>query len=396
MTELKQDRLLSLDVFRGLTIAGMILVNNPGTWSAIYPSLKHAAWHGCTPTDLIFPFFLFIVGVAITLSLTKRKERGDNMSKLYLQIFRRGVILIGLGLILSIPTSLFVSDGKTISEIIDGWRIPGVLQRIGVVYIIAAIMFLKMSAKNLAIWGGIILIAYCAVLSFIPVPGIGYANFEYKTNLPAYIDRLILGNHIWVKGNYDPEGLLSTLPAIATAIMGILTGVWIRKEINSAEKTVWLFVMGTFAMFAGYVWDGWFPMNKPIWTSSYVLYTGGLALIFLAMCYWLIDVKGYKQWTKPFIVYGTNAITVFFASGVVGRALTIIKVEGGAAANLLFESGVHKKLMEEISLKDYLFANLYLSWLSPINASFAYALVYIFIWLGLMWILYAKKIFIKV
>lgn len=374
------ERLLSLDVFRGITIMGMILVNNPGTWSAIYPPLEHAQWNGCTPTDLIFPFFLFIVGVAISYSLSKRKAQGGSMKSLYLNIFRRTIILFGLGLILSgFPFGL--AFGHKFS--LDTIRIFGVLQRIAIVYMAASIMFLSTNTKVQYWFTGIILVLYAAIMSFIPVPGIGHANFEPTTNLSAWLDRLILGNHIWSGSKFwDPEGILSTIPAIGTAMLGIFTGNLLRSEKDQTTKTVWLYVWGSILMVAGWVWDGWFPINKNIWTSSYVLYTAGLALNFLAFCYWFIDVKKVTWWIKPFQVYGMNAITVFFLSGIVGRLMGMIKVPI-ADGNVL-------------SLKDYLFTNLFLSWLDPINASLAWAIVYILIWLGLMWILYAKKIFIKV
>ncbi|MCF8267952.1 MAG: DUF5009 domain-containing protein [Ignavibacteriales bacterium] len=373
MTEQKAERLRSLDVFRGITIAGMILVNNPGTWSAIYPPLKHAEWHGCTPTDLIFPFFLYIVGVAITFSLTKRKEQGTDQNKLILHILRRSAVLFGLGLILA-GFPYF-----NLSEI----RIPGVLQRIGVVYFIASVMFLKLSTRNLVIFGSGFLILYWILMSFIPVPGVGYPNLGKETNMAAWIDNMILHGHMWKATRvWDPEGILSTVPAISTAILGILSGIWLRRKIDVFEKLTVFFVAGNLLMLGGYIWDGFFPMNKSIWTSSYVLYTGGLAIIFLGICYYLLDIKKINFWAKPFEVYGLNAITVFFLSGIVGRIMYLITMTSADG--------------QEITLKDYLFSNLYLSWLDPINASLAWALSYIFIWLGLMWILYARKIFIKV
>ncbi len=374
------ERLLSLDVFRGITIMGMILVNNPGTWSAIYPPLEHAKWNGCTPTDLIFPFFLFIVGVAISYSLSKRKAQGGNMKSLYLNIFRRTIILFALGLILAgFPFGLLFGHHFSFETI----RIPGVLQRIAVVYMISSILFLSTSTKFQYWFTGSVLIIYAMLMSFIPVPGVGYANYEPTTNLSAWLDRLILGKHIWAGSKFwDPEGILSTLPAIGSAMIGIFTGNWLRNEKDQATKTVWLFVWGAVLMVAGWVWDGWFPINKNLWTSSYVLYTAGLALNFLAFCYWFIDVKKVTWWIKPFQVYGMNAITVFFLSGIVGRIMYMVKwteADGNA-----------------VTLQQYLFKTFFLSWLEPINASLAWAIMYILVWLGLMWILYAKKIFIKV
>lgn len=369
----KTERLVSLDVFRGITIAGMILVNNPGTWSNVYPPLLHAKWFGCTPTDLIFPFFLFIVGVAITLSLSKRKNRGDDQTKLILNIFRRSFILFLLGLILS---GFPYFDLSTI-------RIPGVLQRIAVVYLISSILFLKISIKSIVHITWILLLIYWGLMTLIPVPGVGYPNLEPTTNLAAWLDNLLLGGHLWKATKvWDPEGILSTIPAISTSLIGIITGHWLQGNKDKTEKTVWLFVFASLLMFAGYVWDGWFPMGKSIWTSSYVLYTGGLALNFLAICVWFIDVKKITWWIKPFQVYGMNAITVFFLSGIVGRLLYLIKFTNSAG--------------EQVSIKQYLFANLFLTWLSPVNASLLWAIAYVLIWLGLMWILYKKSIFIKV
>jgi predicted acyltransferase len=374
------ERLLSLDVFRGITIMGMILVNNPGSWGAVYPPLLHAKWHGCTPTDLIFPFFLFIVGVAISYSLSKRKAQGGDMKSLYLNIFRRTIILFGLGMILAgFPFGLLFGHEFSWSAI----RIPGVLQRIAIVYIISSILFLTTNTKFQYWFTGTILIIYTMLMSLIPVPGVGYANYEPTTNLAAWLDHLLLGSHLWSGTKvWDPEGILSTLPAIGSAMLGIFAGNWLRSEKDQTTKTVWLFVWGCVLMVAGYVWDGWFPINKNIWTSSYVLYTAGLALNFLAFCYWFIDVKKVTWWIKPFQVYGMNAITVFFLSGIVGRIMYMVKWE-------TVDGTV-------ITIKDYLFQTYFLSGLQPINASLAWALVYILVWLGLMWILYAKKIFIKV
>jgi len=374
------ERLLSLDVFRGITIMGMILVNNPGTWGAVYPPLLHAKWHGCTPTDLIFPFFLFIVGVAISYSLSKRKAQGGDMKSLYLNIFRRTIILFGLGIILAgFPFGLLFGHEFSWSTI----RIPGVLQRIAIVYMISSILFLTTNTKFQYWFTGSILVIYTMLMSLIPVPGVGYANYEPTTNLAAWLDHLLLGSHLWSGTKvWDPEGILSTLPAIGSAMLGIFTGNWLRSEKDQTTKTVWLFVWGSILMVAGYVWDGWFPINKNIWTSSYVLYTAGLALNFLAFCYWFIDVKKITWWIKPFQVYGMNAITVFFLSGIVGRIMYMVKWIGADGS--------------VVTIKSYLFDNFFLSWLTPINASLAWALVYILVWLGLMWILYAKKIFIKV
>lgn len=381
MAEKSGERLVSLDVFRGITIAGMILVNNPGDWSNVYPPLLHAKWHGLTPTDLIFPFFLFIVGVAITISLGKRKQRGDDQGKLIVQILRRSVMLFLFGLLLAtFPFYMFHTE-----EWIDlsKLRIPGVLQRIGVVYFITSIIFLKANIKWQAIIGIFLLLLYWFLMTVIPVPGVGYPNLEPTTNLAAYIDNLLLGGHLWSASKvWDPEGILSTIPAVGTALSGVMLGHWLKTNTEPAIKAVWIFVFANFAMALGWLWDLSFPMNKSIWTSSYVLFTSGLALQFFGMCYWLIDIKGYTWWTKPFVVYGMNAITVFLLSGLMARLLTMIRWTDDAG--------------NVIILKAWIYNSFFTPFLSPVNASLAFALFYVLFWLGCMWILYVKKIFLKV
>ncbi|NUN07713.1 MAG: DUF5009 domain-containing protein [Ignavibacteriaceae bacterium] len=375
------DRLVSLDVFRGITIAGMILVNNPGDWGTVYAPLLHAKWHGCTPTDLIFPFFLFIVGVAITLSLTKRKMKGDNMSKLYLQITRRALILFFLGLFSAAYPFYNVFSGEWVN--LASLRIPGVLQRIGVVYFVAAILFLNTNIRTQAITGAVLLLLYWILMSLVPVPGVGYANLEPTTNLAAYFDNLLLGGHLWSASKvWDPEGILSTLPAIGTAISGIMLGHWLNTNHDKITKVAWIFVAANILLVVGWFWDLVFPLNKSIWTSSYVLWTSGLALHFFGFCYWFNDIKGVTWWTKPFIVYGSNAITVFFLSGLMAKSMAIIKWTNEAG--------------ELISLKTYIYKTFYAPFFDPYFASFMFAITYVLLWLGLMWILHHKRIFIKV
>jgi len=374
----KSERLLSLDVFRGITIAGMILVNNPGTWNTIYPPLRHAEWNGCTPTDLIFPFFLFIVGVAIPFAIGKRIQQGDGDKKIILQISRRSIILFILGMLLhSLPFGL-IGDNFNLDTV----RIPGVLQRIAIVYFVTGILFLKTKYSTLISVGVVLLILYWLVMVLIPVPEIGYSNLEPATNLAAWLDRSLFGRHLWQETKFwDPEGILSTIPALATSLIGILTGVWLKSSKDKITKTVWLFVFGCLCTAAGYVWSGWFPINKNLWTSSYVLYTGGIALLFLGICYWFIDVRDSNWWIKPFQVYGLNAITVYFLSELSSKILYVIKIPSGP---------------ESVSLSTFLFINSFLQFLDPINASLLWAIFNVLIWLGLMWILYNKKIYIKV
>jgi predicted acyltransferase len=375
MTEEKErNRLLSLDVFRGMTIAGMVLVNNPGTWSAIYSPLKHAEWHGATPTDYIFPFFLFIVGIAIPLALGKRIEQGISKD-VYLKIFRRAAIIFLLGLFLAaFPYFDFAN-----------LRIPGVLQRIAVCYLVASLIFLHTDWKKLSIIAVILLLVYWVLMTLIAVPNCAVTTVDDKAcNLAAYLDRLILGeNHIWKQAKvYDPEGILSTIPAIVTTISGILTGIWLKSKRDDLEKVGGIFFGGVILVALGWAWNLFFPMNKPLWTSSYVLYTSGLALSFLGFCYWLIDIKGYKKWSKPFVIFGVNALALFVFSGLLAKILGLIKVAG--------EEG------KPISLHNWIFKHIFLPFAEPINASLMFAVSYILLWLFLMWLLYRKDIFIKV
>jgi predicted acyltransferase len=369
-----KHRLLSLDVFRGITVAAMILVNNPGDWGNIYAPLKHADWNGCTPTDLIFPFFLFIVGVSIVFALSSKKEQPENHQQLILSALKRSAILFGLGLFLSLFPYF---DFTTV-------RILGVLQRIAIVYFFCAVIFIKLDPKAYWKWFFGILVAYWAIMTLIPVPDIGYANLGKETNLGAWIDRLILTeNHIWKQSKtWDPEGILSTLPAIGTGLFGLMIGgILKRKDQAEADKIAWIFSLGTIAVIIGLIWDLVFPINKSLWTSSYVMYAGGLAAIGLALCYWLIDVKGYTKFTSPFVVYGVNAITVFFASGLIPRILSLIKVNLNG---------------EQVGAKVWLYETFYTPYLSPYNASLAGAITFILIWWFILWLMYRKNIIIKV
>jgi predicted acyltransferase len=364
-------RMVSLDVFRGLTIAGMILVNNPGTWAHIYDPLEHAAWHGWTPTDLIFPFFLFIVGVSIALALGKRADAGGPRRDLYLKIARRALIIFGLGLVLS---GFPFFDLATI-------RIPGVLQRIAVCYLIASFIFLWTGWRGQVLTAAALLLFYWALLMLVPAPGYAAGDLSAEGSLPSYVDRTLLAGHIW-KPLYDPEGILSTIPAVATTLCGVLTGRLLRSPLSPHEKTSAMFVAGAALVVAGWVWNFWFPINKSLWTSSYVLLTAGLGLQLLALCYWLVDIQGYRRWTKPFVVYGTNALAVFFLSGVFARLLTLIKFTRADG--------------KQVDLKRIIYENAFASWASPLNASLAFAVCFVLLWLGLMWVLYSRKIFIKV
>jgi predicted acyltransferase len=366
-------RLVSLDVFRGITIAGMVLVNNPGTWSSIYWPLQHAEWHGWTPTDLVFPFFLFIVGVSITLAFARRVEEGSVKRDLYLKVIKRSAIIFGLGLFL---------NGFPYFQL-GTIRIAGVLQRIAICYLIASLIFLTTKIRTQVLIAVALLIIYCLVMTRLAAPGYAPGDLSKEGSIASFVDRVLLGAHIWRQGKvYDPEGLLSTIPAVVTTLFGILTGYWLRSERTQVEKVVGMFVAGAVGVALGWAWNPFFPINKALWTSSYVLFTTGLALQFLALCYWVIDIKGYRRWAWPFEVFGVNALALFVGSGLMVKLMGLIKLDRGDGT--------------QISSQGWIFRKFFLSWAAPINASLFYAIAFILFWLFLMWLLYRKRIYIKV
>ena len=374
--ELKETkpRLRSLDFFRGLTVAGMILVNDPGDWSHIYAPLEHSKWNGCTPTDLVFPFFLFIVGVSIVFAMAAKKMDPANHRSLILKALRRSVTIYLIFLILAlIPNFDF-----------HHVRLLGVLPRIAIVFFICTVIFIKTSRKTQLWIFWSILIAYYVIMNFIPVPGIGTSNLEPATNLAAWLDTVLLTpDHMWSGSKiFDPEGILSTLPSVSTCLLGVLTGTWLqRKDRNPENKVAWLFSIAVLLVIGGLIWDGFFPMNKALWTSSFVLFTGGLAMITLTLSYWLIDVNGRQKYTEPFVAFGSNAIVIYVVSGYLPELIGAIRVtDGGQPSNAW----------------QYVYHHLFESWLTPINASLASALVYVIILSIPMIFMYRKKIFIRI
>ncbi len=382
---MKSERLVSLDAFRGFTIAGMILVNNPGSWSNIYPQLEHASWNGWTFTDFIFPFFLWIVGVSMTFSFAVRKSKGDNNTKLLLGVLRRSAIMFGLGLFLAgFPFGLLWGHHFEWGTI----RIPGVLQRIAVCYLISSVIYLNTSMRGVIAAIGVLFVTYWLFMFYYPVPEFGAGLFEKGRNFAAYIDSIFLTGHMWgATKTWDPEGLFSTLPAIASSLIGAITGDYLRQSPHDkTEKSVWMFVFGSGLLLLGAILDMWMPINKSLWTVSYTIFMAGWALCIFGIFYFLIDAKGIKKWAHPFVVYGMNAIFVFVLSGVAGRAMGLWKF------NVMLSDGTFK----DVAIKTILTQNLFEPFFSPLNASLMHAIVWISVMYLVVWVMYTRKWFVKI
>jgi predicted acyltransferase len=397
MTEIKANRLIALDALRGFTIIGMVIVNDPGSWSHVYAPLLHSHWHGITPTDLVFPFFLFMVGVSVSLAYSKRLAAGTPKADMYKKILSRSVKIMLLGWFLWLWPSFNFA----------GMRYAGVLPRISLVFLASALIFLNTNWKQQVWIGSIILLAYWALMALVPVPidnviltaldtgmvkassgeiaigeikqlseGLIAANYEPGTNITAWLDRILLPGRFW-EYTWDPEGFMSTFPAIVTGIIGMLMGRLILAIEEPFKKLTWLFFAGFVMYLAGEVWAWWMPLNKNLWTSSYTLWTGGMATMGLAACMLVVDVLGYTKWTKIGRVYGANAITAYVLAGM----LTLVfygRIFGGYSISGLWMDG-----LQSVGL-------------DPKFASFTYAVVYMLIIYIPTWILYKKKIFLKV
>jgi predicted acyltransferase len=374
----------------------MLLVNNPGTWGAIYPPLEHAEWHGWTPTDLIFPFFLFIVGITTHLSLSARRARGDSDSDLVKQILRRGAIIYLLGFLMAAfpfyqwGTIEGLNNPSLWDRIVyraEHVRIMGVLARIGIVYIFAALLTLRTTLKQQVVIVAALLYGYWFAMTLIPVPGHGIGALMLDNpseTLAAYLDRLILTkNHIWTGSvTYGPEGPFSTIPAIGTAMLGVMAGRWIKQPRPLIERIAGLFAVGCLAMVVGLMWNWSFPINKNLWTSSYVVFTAGMGCAALATIMWLTDEHNIKWWTKPFVIYGVNPIVAFVGSGVLARIIyTLWKVDYQGKPTAV-ETVIYKSVFEPF--------------MDPKNASLAMAFATVVFWFAILAILYRKKIFLKV
>ena len=376
-------RLKSLDVFRGIAIASMILVNNPGSWKQVYPPLDHAEWHGCTPTDLVFPFFLFIVGCAMSFSLSKYTQTTTKIeTNIYWRIARRATILFGLGLLLN--TSSIALDVLLNSAPVENFgkiRIMGVLQRIGLAYFISAIAILNLSPRHQKMLAVAVLFGYWALLFVFAVGGYTAYELTPEGYLGGYVDRLILGSqHLYKGGPFDPEGLLSTLPASVTVLIGYFTGEWLRVQPIKTRTSLNLAIGGLCCLVIGRLWGFSFPINKQLWTSSYVVFTAGWALLLLAACYETIEVRKWK-WGWPFEIMGLNAIFLFVASGIVARLLLKTHIGIGKTAPTTYT---------------WIYENWFVPWAGPLNGSLAFAVTAVLCWWLILYGIYRRGWQIKI
>jgi len=375
-----KERLVSLDVFRGLTVALMILVNNPGSWAHIHPPLRHAAWHGLTPTDLVFPFFLFIVGVAVSLSFARRLEAGAERADLLQKITLRTVIIFACGIFLNgfpwtgLPGSL------------ADLRIMGVLQRIALCYLAAGltVVLVKGTLGRLAVMVGFA-IGYELLMRLRLVSGWGAGSFVLEDNLVRWVDLQVLtAPHMSRVGDtaFESEGLLSTLPAILTTMLGFFTGEYLRMAGDLAPKLKRLAAAGCGLVAVGVAWAPIEPINKQLWTMSYVLVTGGLALAVLAFSSWVYDLRGWRRGTRPAVIFGSNPLVVFLGSGLLVRIMILIRIPQADGGSLTLQRTLYTKVFVPLAGDTW--------------GSFLNAVVFTAFWLGVSWWLYRRRIFVKI
>jgi predicted acyltransferase len=366
------SRLVSLDAFRGATIALMVLVNNAGSGRDSYPQLEHAAWHGWTITDTVFPSFLWIVGVAITLSLGKRLAGGTSKSRLIAQVARRAAVLFVLGL------AVYAYPNFNLGT----QRILGVLQRIAICYLVASAIYLFTGVRGQILWIVGLFAAYWMMMTLIPVPGYGPGRLDVEGNLAHYVDRLVLGAHNYANTRtWDPEGVVSTLPAIATALFGVLAGQILRLRRGLAERTTWLFVAGSLLLAAGLICTAWLPINKKLWTDSFALFMAGLDFTVFAIFAWFIDGLGWRKLARPMVIFGMNAIALYMISEGLAELLDAVRVNAAGGA---------------ISLQAYIYRAWFAPLASPPNASLLYALAFVAVVYAAAYGLYRRGWFLRV
>jgi predicted acyltransferase len=305
------DHLESLDVFRGATVAAMILVNNPGDWSAVFPPLLHTDWNGCTAADVVFPFFVFIMGCAMPFAFARRDARSAGPRRAGARVTRRALILVALGLMLNVVAAV---------PHVTAMRVPGVLQRLGLAYLLTAFVVRSCGAATQGLVAGGLMIGHWALVTLVPFGGDAVTSVTRAHNLAGYVDAHIFGPHTLTPG-FDPEGLLGTAPTVATALVGALAGQWLRRDAGRRRQILGLVLGGAAAIGAGFAWSTVWPINKPLWSGSYALLTSGLAAVALAACVYVVDVRAARQWARPFQWLGVNPLAIYFCSELVGHLI---------------------------------------------------------------------------
>jgi len=365
-------RLVSLDAFRGATMAFMILVNTPGDGRHVYWPLEHAEWHGWTPTDVVFPSFLWIVGVALTLSLGRRLARGDSRADLFRKAAGRAAILFLLGVVVYVYPEFNLSTE----------RILGVLQRIAICYLAAAAIFLTTRVRGQIVWIVSLMAVYWLLMAFVPVPGYGAGRLDVEGNFAHYVDRIVLGahNYQWTK-TWDPEGIVSTLPAIATCLLGVIAGHIVALRRSLGERCLRLFGLGAILLAAGLICNIWLPINKKLWTDSFTLFMAGLDFVLFAGFLWLVDGLGWRRVVKPLVILGKNAIVIYMASEFLDEALGWVRWTGAAG---------------RVSLRSWIYTHVFAGIGGPYNASLSYAIAYVLVLYLFAWALYRRGWFIRV
>lgn len=364
----QQQRLTALDIFRGVTMAFMVLVNTPGSGNAVYPPLQHAHWHGWTPTDVVFPSFVWIVGVAITLSLGKRLAQGVSKSELLKQAMRRSAILFLLGML---GYSFPIPDPDT-------FRILGVLQRIAICYLCATAIYLNTGIRGQIGWMIGLLTSFWLLMAFAPVPGHGAGRLDIEGNFAHYIDSIVLGAHNYVNTKtWDPEGIVSTIPSIATCLMGILAGHLLSKPWPLTRRIQWFLAAGVVLIALAYAGNPWLPINKSIWTSTFALLMSGIDCLLFGFFLWICDAQGLSRWFKPFLIMGMNAIVVYMASEL---------------TDIVFQ----KIPMGTTTLRVWLHETIFAPLASPMNASLLYAIAYTLLMYSIALFLWRRKWFVRV
>jgi predicted acyltransferase len=367
-----EGRLISLDAFRGATIAFMILVNTPGEERHVYWPLNHAEWNGWTPTDVVFPSFLWIVGVAMTLSIGRRLARGTSRGAILAQAARRAAILFALGLLNYAFPAFDLSTQ----------RIMGVLQRIAICYLITAAIYVTTKVRGQLIWTASLMAVYWLLMAYAPVPGYGAGRLDVEGNFAHYVDRIVLGAHNYAETKtWDPEGLVSTLPSIATCLLGLLAGQLLALKKSLGDRCLRLLGYGAILIAAGLVCNTWLPINKNLWTDSYTFFMGGLAFVMFAGFFWLVDGRGWQRGVKPFVIFGANAIVIYLAAEFGAQALSAIH----------WTAAGHR-----VSLHSWLYRNTFAALASPYNASLVYAVAYVLVIYLVGWFMYRRRWFVRI